>query len=48
VEDVKKTSKELEKMGYAEMEYKESDEGISEFFTSNEYEFREDGRMWKK
>lgn len=40
---VKDTSKELEKMGYAEIEYRTSDEYIEEFFAGNEFEFDVDG-----
>lgn len=40
---VKDTSRELEKMGYAEMDYRQSDENIIDFLEENEYEFDEDG-----
>lgn len=40
---VKDTSKELEKMGYDEIEYQQSDEFIIEFLDGNEYEYDEDG-----
>lgn len=40
---VKDTSRELEKMGYGEMEYRQSDENIIEFLDANEFEFDEDG-----
>lgn len=40
---VKDTSKELEKMGYAEIEYRTSDEYIEEFFEGNKFEFDVDG-----
>lgn len=44
--DVKDISKELEKTGYAEMEYKESEEYIADLFEANEYEFTEDGKWF--
>lgn len=48
-EDVKEwvedMSRELEKIGYAEIEYKSSDENIIEIFQANNYEFDEDGAM---
>lgn len=44
---VKDLSKELEKIGYAEIEYRRSDEAIIEFFNGNEWEFLEDGGRWK-
>lgn len=40
---VKETSRELEKMGYDEMDYRQSDEAIIEFLDANEYEFDEEG-----
>lgn len=40
---VKDTSRELEKIGYDEIEYRGSDEAISETLIANEYEFDEDG-----
>lgn len=40
---VKDTSKELEALGYAEMEYHERDEFIIEFFDGNDFKFDEDG-----
>jgi hypothetical protein len=40
---VKDTSRELEKRGYDEMEYRQSDENIIEFLEANEFEFDEDG-----
>lgn len=40
---VKDTSKELEKIGYDEIEYRTSDEYIEEFFNANEFEFDVDG-----
>lgn len=39
----KDTSRELEKMGYAEIEYQSSDEYIQESIEANKYEFEEDG-----
>lgn len=44
VEDM---SRELEKNGYAEIEYRDSDELISDILIANEYEFTEDGKRWK-
>lgn len=46
VQDVKDISRELEKIGYAEMEYKGSDEYLADTFEANEYEFTEDGKFW--
>lgn len=40
---VKNTSKELEKLGYDEIEYRQSDEQIIEFLEANDYEFDEEG-----
>ncbi len=40
---VEDTSRELEKIGYGEMEYRQSDENIIEFLDNNEYLFDEDG-----
>jgi hypothetical protein len=45
---VKHVSRELEKIGYAEIEYRQSDEAIIEFFNGNEWEFLEDGERWKR
>jgi hypothetical protein len=45
---VKDVSRELEKTGYAEIEYRGSDEAIIEFFNGNEWEFLEDGDRWEK
>ena len=42
-DDVKDLESELEKIGYAEIEYRNSDEQIIESITSNEYDFDEDG-----
>jgi hypothetical protein len=46
-EDVKEwvedTSRELEKIGYGEIEYRGSDEAITETLQANEYEYTEDG-----
>lgn len=44
---VKGLSRELEKIGYAEIEYRQSDEAIIEFFNGNEWEFLEDGGRFK-
>ncbi len=44
-EDVKSISRELEKIGYEEIEYRTSDEVAKEFFEANEYEFEEDGEI---
>lgn len=40
---VEDTSRELEKMGYEEIEYRSSDEVISDTLIANEYEFSEEG-----
>jgi len=40
---VEDTSRELEKMGYDEIEYQESGEALEEFFDANEIEFEKDG-----
>lgn len=40
---VKGTSRELEKIGYDEMDYRQSDEAIIEFLDGNEFEFDEEG-----
>lgn len=45
---IKNISRELEKLGYAEIEYRQSDEAIIEFFNGNEWKFLEDGTRWKK
>lgn len=45
-DDIQKVSKELEKDGYSEIEYYESDECIIELLTINDYEFTEDGIMY--
>lgn len=45
---VKKVSRELEKIGYGEIEYRTGDEAIAEFFEANEYEFLEDGTVWNR
>lgn len=42
---VKDLSRSLEKMGYEEIEYRQSDEAIAEFFENNEYEFDEEGEI---
>jgi len=46
-EDVKKMSKELEKIGYQEIEYRQSEEAIAEMLIANEYEFTADGRRFR-
>ncbi len=38
--------KELEKNGYSEIEFQDSDECISENLISNDYDFTEDGKMY--
>ena len=43
---VRSVSKELEKMGYDEIEYRQEKEQIIEMAEANEMEFREDGRLW--
>jgi len=45
---VKGVSRELEEIGYAEIEHRGSDETIIEFFNGNEWKFLEDGTRWKK
>lgn len=45
---VQGVSRELEKIGYAEIEYRQSDEAIIEFFNGNEWEFLEDGKRWDR
>lgn len=44
-EQVKEISHKFEKAGYEEIEYKSSDEVISENIIANDYEFTEDGEM---
>lgn len=44
--DIIKVSKELEKEGYSELEYRQSEEYLSEVFDSNEFEFHADGRLF--
>lgn len=43
---IKDVSRELEKIGYDQIEYVESDEGIIETIKANDYEFTEDGNMY--
>lgn len=45
-QDVKDISRELEKIGYAEIEYKESEEYLADTFEANEYEFTADGKIF--
>lgn len=45
---VKDTSKELEKYGYAEIEYQTSDTYLEEFIEANGLEFHEDGKPFRK
>lgn len=45
-DEIKDVSRQLEKDGYADIEYYESDEAISETLKANEYEFKEDGTMF--
>lgn len=40
---IKDVSKEMEKIGYSEIEYQTSDEAIGDFLQANEFEFDEDG-----
>lgn len=47
-EAVKEFSRGLEKAGYQEIEYKESEEYISDIFEGNDYEFTEDGKIWHR
>ena len=42
-ERVQEISRELEKMGYDDIEYRTSDEVVIEFIEANEYDFDEDG-----
>jgi hypothetical protein len=42
---IKDVSRELERDGYAEIEYLQSDESIEETIKCNDYEFTEDGEM---
>jgi hypothetical protein len=44
-DDIKSVSKELEKDGYSEIEYHESDNAISEALIANEYEFTSEGKI---
>jgi hypothetical protein len=46
-EDVKDISRELEKIGYAEIEYRQSEEYIADMFEANDFEFTEDGRRFR-
>lgn len=39
-------SKNLESLGYDEIEYRESEEVVDELLTVNEYEFTEEGKLW--
>lgn len=43
---VRELSQELEKEGYAELDYRDSDESIIELIVANEDEFYEDGRLF--
>lgn len=45
---IKEISKELEKMGYAEIEYENSDEAIAETIEGNGFEFLENGKRYKE
>lgn len=45
---VREVSKELEKSGYEEIEYRQSDDAITDFFQGNEWEFLEDGKRWRQ
>ena len=44
-EHIKETSRELEKAGYADIEYREGDEEIAETIRANDYEFDENGKQ---
>lgn len=46
LDDIQKTSRELEKDGYQEIEYQESFNHVAEILKINEYEFYEDGKMF--
>lgn len=43
---VKDMSRELEKSGYEEMEYRGSTEAATEYFENNDWEFTKDGERW--
>lgn len=45
---IKDVSKELEKIGYAEIEYRRSDEAIADSFRDNDRQFLEDGEEFKQ
>ena len=42
--DIKDVSRELEKAGYADIEYREGDEQIAEMIRANNYEFDVNGK----
>lgn len=42
--DIKDVSRKLEKIGYAEIEYRNSDEYLTDLIEGNDYEFYKDGR----
>jgi hypothetical protein len=44
--DIKTVSRELERSGYEQIEYYESDEAIAEEIRANDYEFEVDGAMY--
>jgi hypothetical protein len=39
-------SRELEKDGYAEIEYRDSDESIAEVLSNKDEEYTEEGEVW--
>lgn len=45
---VESVSHELEKIGYEEIAYRESDEAIIDHFEANEYEFTKDGERYRR
>jgi hypothetical protein len=45
--DVTDISRELEKIGYADIEYRQSEEYIKDIFEANEYEFTVDGKFFR-
>jgi hypothetical protein len=45
---IEEISKELEKTGYAEIEYQNSEEAITETIVANDFEFLENGKRYKQ
>jgi len=45
-DDVKDISKELEKEGYAEIEYQQGDANVAEYADANDYEFTRSGKLY--